>query len=316
MRHLAELRGNLFSKLQRKLRGEDPDIYRYDELPNKLRVQIVQIWTTTFGEQDRYFGQLRSDVYLQIAQVLRHENGVFQLHSDVSNPVDPLVEIANYFLQLKDVEKALDVVQVVFATMGVHKQELLNRARHTGTYSASTAIENLNFRFKEHGVGYQFDHPHIFRVDSEFIHSEIVKPALELLNEKHLSGAREEFIKAHEFYRRGESKDAIANCLKSFESTMKAICKKRKWECGSKPIAKTLIQTCLKNGLVPPYWQQQYTSLEIILKSGVPPARNNLSVGHGQGGSVVTVPDYLVAYVMHMTASAIVFLAEADKGMK
>ena len=315
MRHLAELRGNLFSNRQRKLRGEDWDVYRYDELPNGLRVQIVQIWTATFHEQDRYFGQPRSDVYLQIAQVLRHENGVFQLPSEGSNPVDPLTEIASYFLQLEDVEKALDVVQVVFAFMGEYKQELLIRARRAETYSASTAIENLNFRFKEHGVGYQFDHPHIFRVDSEFIHSEIVKPALGLLNEKHLSGAREEFLKAHEFYRRGESKDAIANCLKSFESTMKAICTKRKWECGSKPIAKTLIQTCFKNELVPQFWQQQFSSLEKILKGGVPPARNNLGA-HGQGGSVVTVPDYLVAYVMHMTASAIVFLAEADKRMK
>ena len=316
MKYLAELRGNLFSNRQRKLRGEDPDVYRYDELPNELRVQIVQIWTSTFGDQNFRVEHPSSNVYEQIAQVLRHELGVFQLPSDDSYPVNPLMEIVNYFLQLEDVEKALDVVQVAFAIMGVYKRELLSQERHAGTNSASTAIENLNFRFKKHGVGYQFEHPHIFRVDSEFIHSEIVKPALGLLNEKHLSGAREEFLKAHEFYRRGESKDAIANCLKSFESTMKAICKKRKWECGSKPIAKTLIQTCLKNGLVPQYWQQQYFSLEVILKSGIPPARNNLSVGHGQGGSVVTVPDYLVAYVMHMTASAIVFLAEADKGMK
>ena len=305
----------MFSNIQRKLRGEDWDVYRYDELPNELRVQIVQIWTATFGEVDWYVGQPPSEVYLQIAQVLRHENGVFQLPSEGSFHVTPIPEIANYFLELEDVEKALDVVQVVFATMGVYSRELLIRERQLGTYSASTAIDNLNFRFKKHGVGYQFDHPNIFRVDSEFIHSEIVKPALGLLNEKHLSGAREEFLKAHEFYRRGESKDAIANCLKSFESTMKAICKKRKWECGSKPIAKILIQTCFKNGLVPQFWQQQYSSLEKILKSGVPPARNDLG-GHGQGGSVVTVPDYLVAYVMHMTASAIVFLAEADKGMK
>ena len=118
MRHLAELRGNLFSKLQRKLRGEDPDVYRYDELPNELRVQIVQIWTATFGELGWYVGQPPSEVYLQIAQVLRHENGVFQLPSKDSFQAEPLHEIANYFLQIEDVEKALDVVQVVFATMG------------------------------------------------------------------------------------------------------------------------------------------------------------------------------------------------------
>ena len=315
MKHLAELRGNLFSNIQRKIRGEVLDVYRYDELPDDLRVQIVQIWMATLGESEWYVGNPPSDVYLQIAKVLRHENGVFQLPSKDLYPLNPLAEIAHYFLELEDIEKALDVVQVVFATMGVYRRDLLNRGQRAGTYSASTAIENLNFRFRQHGVGYQFDHPNIFRVDSEFIHSEIVKPALGLLNERHLSGAREEFLKAHEFYRRGESKDAIANSLKSFESTMKAICKKRKWECGSKPTAKTLIQTCFSNGLVPNFWQQQYSSLEKILKSGVPPARNDLG-GHGQGGSVVTVPNYLVAYVMHLTASAIVFLAEADKGVK
>ena len=305
----------MFSNSPKETSCEDPDVYQYDELPNELRVQIVHIWMETLGDSEWYVGNPPSDVYLQIAKVLRLENGVFKLPSKDPYPINPLAEIANYFLQLEDVEKALDVVQVVFATMGVHKQELLSRARYAGTNSANIAIENLNFRFKERGVGYQFDHPQIIQVNSEFIHSEIVKPALGLLNEKHLSGAREEFLNAHELYRRGESKDAIVNCLKSFESTMKAICKKRKWECGSKPIAKTLIQTCFKNGLVPQFWQQQFSSLEKILKGGVPPARNNLG-GHGQGGSVVTVPDYLVAYVMHMTASAIVFLAEADKRMK
>ena len=75
--------------------------------------------------------------------------------------------------------------------MGVYRGELRYGEHIKGNYPATTAIENLYFRFKEHGVGYQFDHPHILRVDSEFIHSEIVKPALGLLNEKHLSGAHQ-----------------------------------------------------------------------------------------------------------------------------
>jgi len=35
---------DLFSKRQRRLRGDIPDIYTYDDLPNELRVQIVYIW--------------------------------------------------------------------------------------------------------------------------------------------------------------------------------------------------------------------------------------------------------------------------------
>ena len=35
---------DIFSKRQKKLRGEVPDVYVYDKLPSPLRVQIIQIW--------------------------------------------------------------------------------------------------------------------------------------------------------------------------------------------------------------------------------------------------------------------------------
>jgi hypothetical protein len=38
--------------------------------------------------------------------------------------------------------------------------------------------------------------------------------------------------------------------------------------------------------------------------------------GHGQGGAPVQVPMYLAAYMLHMTVSAIVFLADADVALK
>ena len=40
---------DLFSKRQKKLRGEAPDVYSYDEIPNALRVQIVHIWQDVLG---------------------------------------------------------------------------------------------------------------------------------------------------------------------------------------------------------------------------------------------------------------------------
>ena len=35
---------DLFSKRQKRLRGEAPDVYTYDEIPEPLRVQIVHIF--------------------------------------------------------------------------------------------------------------------------------------------------------------------------------------------------------------------------------------------------------------------------------
>ena len=180
---------------------------------------------------------------------------------------------------------------------------------------ADNAINELNIRFKEHGIGYQFTNGNIIRTDSELIHSEIVKPALKLLDQPHLAGAQEEFLKAHEHYRKGNAKEALSECLKAFESVMKAICDKKGWGYNSTAQAKHLIQACLDNGLIPPFWGSHYSSLRSLLESGVPTGRNKLS-GHGQGTTPTTVPDHLVAYMLHMTASAIVFLAEADKSLR
>ena len=174
--------------------------------------------------------------------------------------------------------------------------------------------EELNDRFKEHGVGYQFANGKIIRTDSELIHSEVVKPALMLLNQKHYAGAQAEFLKAHEHYRKGNAKEALSECLKAFESVMKAICDKRGWQYSANATARPLIQTCFDNGLIPPFWESHYSSLRNLLESGVPTGRNKVS-GHGQGTTPTTVPDHLVAYMLHMTASAIVFLAEAEKNL-
>ena len=59
---------------------------------------------------------------------------------------------------------------------------------------ADDAINELNTRFREHGIGFQFVEGEIVRVDSELIHSEAVKPALRLLNEKNYHGAQQEFF--------------------------------------------------------------------------------------------------------------------------
>lgn len=45
---------DLFSKRQKRIRGDVPDVYSYDDLPGPLRVQIVHIWTDTLGNGEQY----------------------------------------------------------------------------------------------------------------------------------------------------------------------------------------------------------------------------------------------------------------------
>ena len=45
----------LFSKRQKKSRGEYPDTYRYDNIDQKFRVQVVHIIRDTIGTREMYY---------------------------------------------------------------------------------------------------------------------------------------------------------------------------------------------------------------------------------------------------------------------
>ena len=306
---------DIFSKRQKRLRGDVPDVYTYEDIPNPLRVQIVHIWTETLGNGDQWWeGDVRH-AYKLIVDTLCREYGLFKLPGpeDYGNR-DYIVELANFFLQTTDIEKALDAVELSFKVIDRSTREFGYLRRHRASEIADNAISELNGRFKEHGVGYQFLDGEIIRVDSELVHSEAVKPALRLLNSKKYGGAQQEFLSAYDHYRHNNNKEALNDCLKSFESTMKAICDNRNWTYQPNATAKALIQICFDKGLVPKFWQQHLGSLRSMLESGVPTGRNKLS-GHGQGSSPITVPDYLTAYMLHMTASTLVFLVRAEENL-
>ena len=298
---------DLFSKRQKELRGEIHDVYTYDVLPKPLRVQVIHIWNDIFVRYP-YYSPERKLAYEFIVETLCREYGVFELANTANRSKNYELEFHSFFFEEKDIEKALDAIELSFRVIDN------NRRPYEASKLADDAIEELNNRFKEHGVGYYFTDGQIVRIDSEYIHAEIIKPGLMLLNKPYYGGAQEEFLKAHEHYRKGNAKEALNECLKAFESTMKAICEKRGWSYGNKATAKPLIQVCFNNGLIPSFWQSHYSSLRNLLESSVPTGRNKLS-GHGQGTFPESVPAFLVAYMLHMTASAIVFLAEAEENL-
>lgn len=292
-----------------------PDVYVYDDIPQPLRTQIIHIWLDTLGNKNQWWKGQVKDSYTLIVDTLCREYGIFKLPgAHEYGDRDYIQELANFFLREKEIEKALDAVELSFRAINQLTRSWEYLQRSNAREFADAAIEELNGRFKEHGVGYQFSDGEIIRIDSELIHSEVVKPALRLLNQKKYTGVQQEFLKAHEHYRHGNSKEALNECLKAFESLMKSICDKRGWGYSENATAKNLIQACLDNGLIPSYWQQNFTSLRSLLESSVPTGRNKLG-GHGQGATATTVPDHLVAYMLHMTASALVFLGEAEASL-
>lgn len=312
---------DLFSKRKKRERGEIPDIYVYDEISDSLRVQIVHIWFDSLGNQNQYAqaimynGNQTSSAYKFIVKTLCREYGLFELPTGNESNRDYLAELVNFLLQEKDIEKVIDVIELSFKVIVNSTTDYNYLSRSNSKEIANNAVEELNQRFKEQGVGYQFIENEIIRIDSQLIHSEVVKPALKLLSDKNYKGAQEEFLSAYEHYRHKKNKEALNDCLKSFESTMKAICDKRKWIYQTNATSKNLINICFDNKLIPEFWQNNLTSLRSLLEGSIPTGRNKLS-GHGQGSDKIEVPDYLVSYMLHMTASTIVFLIEAEKNYK
>jgi len=305
---------DLYSKRQRKLRGEFSDVYTYDSFPQPFRVQTVHILTEVLGTP-REHGIEVYKIYEFIVDTLCREYGVFRLPgSTFYDDNDHYKQLSEFIIQESDTEKVLDAVELSFRVVDRIARKLFCRERSNSAESADDAIAELNGRFKEHSIGFQYTDGEIIRVDSEFIHAEVVKPALALLHQEDYSGAQEEFLKAHEHYRHGNAKEALNECLKSFESVMKIICDKRGWSYDKNATSKSLIKVCLDNDLIPAFWQNHYSSLRNLLENGIPTGRNKLG-GHGQGGSSTSVPDYLVSYMLHMTASALVFLIEAERSL-
>jgi hypothetical protein len=291
---------DLFSKRQRKLRGEVPDVYVYDDLPYPLRVQITQIW----GEVFSAIHYLAKDGFQFLTKRLQKEYGKYQLIDTIqwqhfNKEAIAQLELCNFFLGEEKIEIVLDVVELSFRYMVLCAQ----------TQIAQDAITELNHRFKEHGIGYQFENDQIVRVDSELLHAEVVKPALRLLSQPGYAGPQQEFLKAHEHYRANDHEAALVECLKAFESMMKTICDRRGWAYDrQKSTAKDLIKILEDNGLFPAYLQGNIGTLRSLLESSIPTIRNKMA-GHGQGSVPREVPDYWAAYMLHMTAATMVFLA-------
>jgi len=309
---------DLFSKRRRSLeRSGKPVIYTYDQLPSSFRVQVVHIWRTAIGpwfELGPFSSEIpRSNRYWEdIHNICARELGVPGL-ARTGNPFERCVQ----FLSETDVDGVLDIVELSFRFIDGPIRSVSEYARREVqiTQDPDDAIEELNHRLQEHALGYQFTGGELVRVDSQLLHVEAVERTVTLLHDAAFAGPNAEFLAAHEHYRKGRNKEAIAEALKALESTLKAICDARRWGYSPGVTAKPLLDVVFDKGLVPAFLEGHFGALRSTLESGLPTVRNR-TAGHGQGAALVEVPTYLVAYALHLTAVSIVLLMDAHNGTK
>lgn len=304
----------LYSKRQKELRGEIPEVFSYDVIPQALRVQASLIIDDAFGTDiGRYGNENKPEkAFSMIHEAICREYGVFELGiNNTGYSRTGREQLKDQLLYSKETDNVLDIIEFCFKYITkVIGKDLGNYTQTTNIKLApNEAVEELNARFKEHGVGYQFESGEVIRVDSTYIHSEITKPVLTLLWNDKFNGANEEYLKAHEHYRHGRNKECLTDCLKAFESVMKIICTEKGWAFNQTDTASQLINVCFANNLIPSFSQNQFSSLQNLLKTGIPTIRNKVG-GHGQGQVPQKVDDELTRYGLNLTGANIIFLIE------
>ena len=331
---------DIYSKRQKRLRGEIPDVYQYETISHELRVQIVHIMKDILGQPVHsstgiYFSDDSAKVYAFIHETLCREYGIFTLYDEEADcDFDAVV---NFLLQTEETEKTIDVIELFFQQIkqpnphdrhspvnifDVPSSSEIGNRNHQRMLSYiiekhsqyKSAVNELNQRFRDHGVGYQYESGKIIRVDSQYLHSEAVQPALTILSDPMYQGANAEFRSAHDHYRAKRYKECLNDCLKAFESCIKTICYMRGWNYQEGDTINRLINIIFEKKLIPNFMQSHYSALRCTLEAGIPTLRNKLG-GHGQGTQEVPVPEYIATYALHLTTSNILFLAQANENL-
>lgn len=293
-----------------------PNSYQYNIVPKKVRTQIYHIWNDFFNQQ--YFeGQFKSDFYFTINKILCREEGVKSLHFNSMFITDsnPEYQVEHYFdnLQDTDVDKILNVVHVVFTVIELTPDYFKEQTRlHINfNYSATEAIDDLNNRFKENGIGYQYLQRNIVRIDNDLLHDATIKETVYLLSNTDFANANQEFLCALEHFRHKRNQECLNECLKSFETTMKIICHHNHWEFANTDTAKNLINVLLKNNFLHNYHESQLNAMKQLLESQIPTIRNKNSA-HGQGIEKRLVPDSLATLMLYVTGATIRFFVQTQ----
>jgi hypothetical protein len=207
-----------FSKRQAKReRAGLPDVYQYDNLPEALRTQIYLILQDALGrDYERNVGHNRysSRLWQELHDQMCRELGVFNLDDNAQLEAQ---EKCRRFLLSAPTSEAIDFIEMAF-WMVAKLPDLPDHATNPSVQmEPEDAIEELNHRLREHGVGY----PVRGRRDSA---GGFPVPPRGGGKTGHIAPqyrrfrgrASNEFLKAHEHYRKSRMGEAMSGGAQGF----------------------------------------------------------------------------------------------------
>jgi AbiJ N-terminal domain 4 len=298
-------------------RNGQPDVYTYDDAPKHLRHQICLALREGIGRFHRYSGNEfnhvneANEMWSEIDRICTKEIESYLSYPAHGGDLDK--KFLNYVMNVTDIDDFLSAVEIGCIALTVYFDK--PHAQRGARESSREALKEINKRFEQHAVGYQFENRQIIRVDSRVAHAEIVKPALQLLSASMFAKANEEFFSAHRQYRAGAFKDCVTGANRAFESALKAICDTEGWTYDKGDRASELVTKVTNNGLFTHAFDKSLSAYVAMLKTGLPSVRNDAG-GHGEGIAIVAVTAEIARFALNLTASNILFLGDSYRALK
>jgi hypothetical protein len=289
---------------RRAERQGQPVVFVYDPIPDAFIHQVISVFADVIGS--RIGGGVVSgmityspeSVWREINRVIAVEAGIATLaQGDMPNRQKLTAYLTS---ATTSTDAKLDAIELAVRALAESALRWRNVGEGPrGRLPFQAAIDQINTRFFQHDLGYQFIEGRLTRVDAQLLHAEVVLPALAHLHEAGFEGALDEFMRAHQHYRHGEHQDTVVDANNAFESTMKVICERQEIALTGRENASQLVRKLAENEVIPQYLEPSLQGLSTL--------RNNAG-GHGQGMAIVEVPAHLAGYSLYLAATHIQFL--------
>lgn len=298
-------------------RDGEPEIYAYDQAPDHMRHQICLALGEGIGHcylaSHPFSPQPNAnDIWEEIDRICRKELFSYLHQTQERNLARKFL---SYIMTTKDIEDFLSAVEIGCIGLQIVKDEYGGTEEGGAKLKGIEAIQEINGRFEQHSIGYQFENGSIIRVDSKLVHAEVIKPALMLLTNSIFTQANEDFMTAHRHYRYGEFKDLVTSANRAFESMLKAMCDAEKWQYAKGDRAAELVTKVRNGGLFTHDFDKSFDAYIAMLKTGLPAVRNDAG-GHGAGLAAEAVTAEIARFAINLTATNVLFLGETYQAMK
>lgn len=306
------LKRKLYSDRRKEIEeGGKKDYYIYDEVPAEFRNKLVYLVGDTLKPwveelRDSWYRRMVSPTDTKPFRITR--DAILRKYGYGHLPGDTL----EGYIHQADSDHLLDFIEL-FLVASVQSIDGTRSTARKKDEAIKSAMERLDAILKEHRIGYEFVGGQMIRKDSEYLHREIIKEAINLMYVEGFDGALTEFMRAIELSQEEKKEswaDAITNANKAFESTMKAICDKHGISYHKhKDTAKDLIQKMYDSGFLMPYLQNFTDQLRIMMASGLPTIRSREGA-HGHGLKPKDIQRSYVQFALHLAGTFIVFLIQ------